>query len=165
MFLDNGGQHSCASRIYPNLPSTAAKAENFRLVKVNEITATLTQEVDHYRLVQTRHKWAKMIISWLAGGVSGLSSNASSASFASALSIIGVLASVLWLWLAAVFALVSSGLIIVSKELEGKITKHQEIVTFALAKQDTVGCLVSKALEDNRIGDLEFQIIGSELQQ
>lgn len=51
------------------------------------------------------------------------------------------------------FAPVSSGLIIASKKLDSKIKKHQEIVTLAIAKRETVGCLLSKALADNQVSE------------
>ena len=63
------------------------------------------------------------------------------------------------------FALASTGLIIASKKLDSKIKKHQEIVTLAIAKRDTVYRLHSKALTDNQISDGEFQLIMAEFQQ
>ena len=63
------------------------------------------------------------------------------------------------------FAAASSGLIIASKKLESKIKKHQEIVTLAIAKGDTVYRLYSKALSDNEITDREFDLIMSEFSQ
>ena len=63
------------------------------------------------------------------------------------------------------FSLASSRLIIASKKLDSKIKKHQEIVTLAIAKRDTVYRLHSKALADNNISDSEFQLIMAEFQQ
>ena len=51
------------------------------------------------------------------------------------------------------------------KKLDSKIKKHQEIVTLAIAKRDTVYRLHSKALADNKISDSEFQLIMAEFQQ
>ena len=53
-------------------------------------------------------------------------------------------------------------MIIASKKLDLKIKKHQEIVTLAIAKRDTVYRLHSKALADNKISDTEFQLIMTE---
>ena len=63
------------------------------------------------------------------------------------------------------FVLASSGLIIASKRLDSKIKKHQEIVTLAIAKRDTVDRLLSKALADNQLSDSEFQLIMIEFSQ
>ena len=45
------------------------------------------------------------------------------------------------------------------------MSKHQEIVTLALAKRETVTSLVSKAITDGKISDTEFQIILSQYSQ
>ena len=63
------------------------------------------------------------------------------------------------------FAAASSGLIIAGKKLDSKIKKHQEIVTLAIAKRDTVDRLLSKALTDNQISDGEFQLLMAEFSQ
>ena len=89
----------------------------------------------------------------------------SSASLASALSIVGLPAAVPLGGVGGAFAAASSGLIIASKKLESKIKKHQEIVTLAIAKSDTVYRLYLKALADNQITDREFQLIMDEFSQ
>ena len=45
------------------------------------------------------------------------------------------------------------------------MSKHQEIVTLALAKRETVTRLVSQAITDGKISDAEFQIILNEYSQ
>ena len=52
-----------------------------------------------------------------------------------------------------------------SKKLDSKIKKHQEIVTLAIAKSDTVDRLLSKALAYNQITDSKFQLIMTEFPQ
>ena len=89
----------------------------------------------------------------------------SSASLASALSIVGLPAAVPLGGVGGAFAAASSGLIIASKKLDSKIKKHQEIVTLAIAKRDTVDRLLSKALADNQISDGEFQLLMAEFSQ
>ena len=156
--------------LYPNLPVveqqfSTTPDKNFRLEKVNEIASTLSQEVTHYRLVGKKYKRANKIVKWLAGGASCLSAVASSASLGTALSVIGIPAAVPLGALGGCLAIASCGLIITGKKLESKIKKHQEIVTLAIAKRDTVDRLVSKAINDNCVSDAEFQIIVSELEQ
>ena len=68
--------------------------------------------------------------------------------------------------MAHLLAAASSGPIIASKKLDSKIKKkHQEIVTLAIAKRDTVDRLLSKALADNQISDSEFQLMMAEFSQ
>ena len=89
----------------------------------------------------------------------------SSTSFGSAISVIGLPATIPLGGVAGSFALVSSGLIVASKKLDSKIKKHQEIVTLAIAKRDTVDRLLSKELADNQVSDREFQLILDEISQ
>jgi len=147
-------------QIYPDLPSV-----DFRMKKINEISTNLRGEVDHYRVVAKKYKRTKKFVNWGAGGSSVLSAVFSSASFGSAISVIGLPATIPLGGVAGGFALVSSGLIVASKKLDSKIKEHQEIVTLALAKRDTVDRLLSKALVDNRVSDSEFQQIMAENSQ
>ena len=66
---------------------------------------------------------------------------------------------------ATVFGLFSVDFAVVSKRLERKVTKYEKIYTLALAKQNSVSELVSKALADKRISDSEFAIILREVQK
>ena len=123
------------SRLYPPLP-------DFRMQKVNEISAALSKEVGHYRVVVKKCKRAKKVVNWSAAGSSVLSAAFSNASFGSTLSPVGLPATIPRGSIGGAFALASSGLIIASKKLYSKIKKHQEIVTFAIAKRDTVDRLL-----------------------
>ena len=108
---------------------------------------------------------AKKVFNWNAAGSSVLSAAFSSASFGSALSFVGLPATLPLGVVGGCFALASSGLIIACKKLDSKVKKHQEIVTLAIAKRDTVDRLLSKAMTDNIISDNEFQLIMDEFSQ
>ena len=142
------------SCLYPQLP-----AHHFRMQKANEVAATLNAAVVHYRGVAKKYKRAKKIVNWSATGTGLLSAGLSTASLGSALSVVGLPATIPLGGVGGAFALASSGLIIASKK------KHQEIVTLAIAKRDTVCRLQSKALADNQISDSEFQLIMAEFSQ
>ena len=116
----------------------------------------------HYRAVAKKYKRTKKFVNY---GASVLSAVFSSASFGSAISVIGLPATIPLEGVAGGLAFVSSGLILASKKLDSKIKKHQEIVTLALAKCDTVDRLLSKAMVDNRLTDGEFQFIMTEFTQ
>ena len=146
--------------IYPQLPQ-----HDFRMQKVNEVTAALNAEVVHYRAVAKKYKRAKKVTNWSAAGSTIISTAVSSASLASALSVVGLPAAIPLGGVGGVFALASSGLIIASKKLDSKIKKHEKIVSLAIAKRDTVWRLHSKALADNQISDSEFQLIMTEFDQ
>ena len=77
----------------------------------------------------------------------------------------GIVASPALAGVATVFGLFSAGFALVGKRLERKVTKHEKIYTLALAKQNSVSELVSKALTDKRINDSEFAIVLREVQK
>ena len=144
---------------YPELPQ-----HDFRMQKANEVSASLNAEVFHYRGVAKKYKRAKKAANWISAGCGMFSTLLSSASLASALSIVGLPAAVPLGGVSGAFAAASSGLII-AKKLDSKIKKHQEIVTLAIAKRDTVDRLLSKALVDKQISDGEFQLLMAEFSQ
>ena len=146
--------------LYPQL-----SPHDFRMQRANELSAALNSEVVHYRSAAKKYKRAKKTTNWVAAGSGLISTACSSASFGSALTVVGIPAAIPLGGVGGLFALASSGLIIASKKLDSKIKKHQEIVTLAIAKRDTVYRLHSKALADNKISDSEFQLIMAEFQQ
>ena len=148
------------SSLYPQL-----SPHDFRMQKANEVSAALNAEVVHYRAAAKKYKRAKKVANWSTAGSTLISTAVSSVSLASALSVVGLPAAIPLSGVGGAFALASSGLIIASKRLDSKIKKHQEIVTLAIAKRDTVYRLHSKALADNKISDGEFQLIMAEFSQ
>ena len=148
------------SSLYPQL-----SAHDFRMQKANEVSAALNAEVVHYRAIAKKYKRAKKVTNWSAAGSTLISTAVSSASLASVLSVVGLPAAIPLGGVGGAFALASSGLMIASKKLDSKIKKHQEVVTLAIAKGETVYRLYSKALADNQITDREFQLIMDEFSQ
>ena len=148
------------SSLYPQL-----SPHDFRMQKANEVSAALNAEVVHYQSIAKKYKRAKKVANWSVAGSSIISTAISSASLASALSVVGLPAAIALGGVGGAFHLASSGLIIASKKLDSKIKKHQEIVTLAITKHDTVYRLHSKALANNQISDSEFQLIMAEFSQ
>ena len=107
----------------------------------------------------------KKVVNWSAAGSSVLSAAFWSTSFCSALCVVGLPATIPLCGVGGAFAVASSGLIITRKKLDSKIKKHQEIVTLAIGKHDTVDRLLSTALADNQITDSEFPLIMTEFLQ
>ena len=100
-----------------------------------------------------------------AVGLGSLSAGLSSATLATALTGFGIVASPALAGVATVFGLLSAGFTVVSKRLERKVTKHENIYTLPLAKLNSVAELVSKALADKKISDSEFTNILREVQK
>ena len=121
------------SNLYPQL-----SAHDFRVQKANEVSAALNAEVVHYRAVAKKYKRAKKVPNWSVAGSTIISTAVSSASLATALSVVRLPAALPLGGVGGAFALASSGLIIASKKLDSKIKKHEEIVTLAIAKGETI---------------------------
>ena len=92
-------------------------------------------------------------------GLGSLSAGLSLATLATALTGFEIVASPALAGVAAGFGLLSAGFTVVSKRLERKVTKHENIYTLALAKLNSVAELVSKALTDKRISDSQSYFV------
>ena len=152
-------------QLYPMDEIAQINAEDFRLQNFSDLQTELTNEADHYRQVAKKYKRTHSITHISAVGLGSLSAGLSSAPLATALTGFGIVASPALAGVATVLGLFSVGFAAVSRRLERKVTKHEKISTLALAKQNSVSELVSKALTDKRISDSEFAIILREVQK
>ena len=84
---------------------------------------------------------------------------------AAALSGIGIIAGPAFSRLAAWFSSISIALIVKSKKLNSKITKHKEKILNAKAKYLSVFRLFSKGMKDGSISDVEFDLNLHEIEQ
>ena len=137
-----------AEQLYPMPEITQINAEDFRLKKISDLQTELYNEADHYRQVAKKYKRTHTRTHISAVGLGSLSAGLSSATLATALNGFGIVASPALAGVATVFGLLSAGFTVVSKRLERKVTKHEKIYPLALAKQNSVAELLSKALAD-----------------
>ena len=100
-----------------------------------------------------------------AVGLGSLSVGLSSGALATALTGFGIVASPALAGVATLCGLVSVGFAAASKRLNRKVTKHEKIYTLAQAKRNSVNELVSQALADKQISDVEFRIITREVEK
>ena len=105
------------------------------------------------------------IVHTSAVGLGSLSVGLSSGALATALTGFGIVASPALAGVATICGLGSVGFAAASKRLERKVTKHEKIYTLAQAKRNSVNELVSKALADKQISDVEFRIITREVEK
>ena len=85
--------------------------------------------------------------------------------FAGALSGVGIIISVPLTSIAGLLAFASAATTLANKSLVKKTEKHEKTVSLAEAKQRTISRLVSKAMKDSSITDVEFASILSEIDQ
>ena len=152
--------------LYPTQELTQLNpAEDFRLKNINDLLKELSDEAKHYRQVAKKYKQSYSMVHTSAVGLGSLSVGLSSGTLATALTGIGIVASPALAGAATVCGLASVGFAAVSKRLNRKVAKHEKIYTLALAKRNSVNELVSKALTDKQISDVEFAIITREVKK
>ena len=152
-------------QLYPMQELTQLNAEDFRLKKINDLLKELSDEIEHYRQVAKKYKRSHSMVHTSAVGLGTLSVGLSSGALATALTGFGIVASPALAGVATLCGLGSVGFAAASKRLERKVTKHEKIYTLAQAKRNSVNELVSKALADKKISDVEFHIITREVEK
>ena len=156
---------SAPPELYPIQELTQLNGEDFRLKKINDLLKELSDEVEHYRQVAKKYKRSHSMVHTSAVGLGTLSVGLSSGALATALTGFGIVASPALAGVATICGLGSVGFAAASKRLERKVTKHEKIYTLAQAKRNSVNELVSKALADKQISDVEFHIITREVEK
>ena len=151
------------NRIYPQVPINEDPL-NFRLQKSCEVVHNLQKEIRHYEDVRKKYNRARgiyLLKSVLVAGWFQL--------FYLQVDwepLLLVLGAVVGIPLGAVGGLcggISVGFGAASKRLSHKVSKHEQTVSLAKAKVNTIHDLVSKALQDNAISDQEFSLILAEV--
>ena len=151
--------------LYPMGEIAQLNAEDFRLKKINDLLKELSDEVEHYRQVAKKYKRSHTMVHTSVVGLGSLSVGLSSGALATALTGFGIVASPALAGVATLCGLASVGFAATSKRLERKVTKHEKIYTLAQAKRNSVNELVSQALADKQISDIEFRIITREVEK
>ena len=151
--------------LYPTHELAQLSAEDFRLKKINDLLKELSDEAEHYRQVAKKYSRTHSIVHRSAVGLGSLSVGLSSGALATALTGFGIMASPALAGVATLCGLSSVGFTFASKRLERKVTKHETIYTLALAKRNSVNELVSQALANKQISDVEFRIITREVEK
>ena len=163
--LPSAPAYNEAQQLYPTHELTKLNTEDVRLKKISDLLKELSDEAEHYRQVAKKYKRTHSIVHTSAVGLGSLSVGLSSGALATALTGFGIVASPALAGVATLCGLSSVGFAAASKRLERKVTKHEKIYTLALAKRNSVNELVSKALADKQISDVEFTIITREVKR
>jgi len=147
------------------MESISAQAQKYRLQKINEIQAILTDEVQKRTILSKKyHKWLKIISGVddiLVGSAVVLEAIAVAllAAAVSAPVIIPIQVAVI-----GIGSLVTAGSQ-VKKKLFRKEGKHEKIAVLAQDKLSAVSDCISKVLDDEDISEEEYSLIISELDE
>ena len=146
-----------APPLYPSLGG------DYRLKKINDCQKELENEISHYRRISKKYKRAKTIINAFAATTGTLTVVLSTASLATLLSGIAAIAGVPIAGIATLMGITSTAAGVSSERLNARVTKHEKTVSLAESQHLSVSRLVSKAMSDGSISDLEFNLILREI--
>ena len=152
------------NRIYPQLPINGDPL-NFRLQKSCEVLQNLEKEIKHYEDVRKKYNRARGIFTKISVGSGVFSVILSASGLGTSLTGFGAVVGIPLGVVGGICGGISVGFGAASKRLSNKVSKHEQTVSLAKAKVNTINDLVSKALKDNAISEQEFSIILAELEK
>ena len=148
----------------PLYPSLGENVGDYRLKKISDCQKELENEITHYRRISKKYKRAKTIINAFAATTGALTTVLSSASLATLLSGIGAPIGAPLAGIAALMGITSTAAGASSERLNKKVTKHEKTISLAESEHLSISILVSKALSDGSISDVEFNLILREIE-
>ena len=151
--------------IIPSAPPLYPKLNggDYRLKKIIDCQKELENEITHYRRISKKYKRAKTIINAFAVTTGALTTVLSTASLATLLSAIAAPIGASLAGISALMDITSTATGVSSERLNKKLTKHEKTVSLAESKHISISRLVSKAMSDGLISDVEFNLILREI--
>ena len=150
------------SELYPQLHHQL-DGNNFRLSRCCEVLASLEREATHYDNVRKKYSRTRNVFAQVGAGTGFLSVILSAGGLGTGLTGVGLPIGISLGVIGGIFGIASIGCGIAMKRLSSKVSKHEQTITLARAKINTISGLVSKALNDNEISDKEFTLITAEM--
>ena len=147
-----------APPLYPSL-----NGGDYRLKKISDCQKELEDEISHYRRISKKYKRAKTIINAFAVTTGALTTVLSTASLATLLSAIAAPIGASMAGVAALMGITCTAASASSERLNKKVIKHEKTVSLAESKHLSISRLVSKALIDGSISNMEFNLILREI--
>ena len=155
------------NNIYPQLPEESSRVNpsDFRLQKACDELKKMEDEVKHYDKVLKKYNRVRGIFTKTSVGSGVLSIILSGSGLTTSLTGFGAAIGIPLGALGGFCGAVSVGCAFTSKRLSHKVSKHEQTVSLAKAKVNTIRDLVSKAMNDNEISDQEFSLVLGEVQK
>ena len=147
----------------PLYPTLGENVGDYRLKKIIDCQKELENEISHYRRISKKYKRAKTIINAFAVTTGALTTVLSTASLATLLSAIAAPIGASLAGISALMGITSTTAGVSSERLNKKLTKHEKTVSLAESKHISISRLVSKAMSDGVVSDVEFNLILREM--
>ena len=150
-----------APSLYPSLGENVG---DYRLKKISDCQKELENEISHYRRISKKYKRAKTIINAFAATTGVLTAVLTTASFTTFLTGIGAIVGAPIAGISALMGITTTAAGVSSERLNKKLTKHEKTISLAESKHLSISRLVSKAMSDGTISDVEFNLILREIE-
>jgi hypothetical protein len=137
--------------------------DNFRLGKVNEVLNHFESEQRRYEKVRKKYARSRSIFHGLSVTAGTLSAILTTGGIATTLTGPGLIVGIPLSAVGGFFGIVSASCGMVTKKLNKKVSKHEKTIQLIISKKDTISDKVSKALNDDKIDEIEFKHIMYEL--
>ena len=138
---------------------------DFRLRRIRDCHRELENEISHYQRVSKKYKRANSIAHTSSALTGVTAAVLSSTGLGISLSGIGVIVGAPLAGIAGLLGFISIAMMIGGRRLNKKIMNHEKTISLAEAKHLLMSKLISKALNDGRISDVEFDLILREVEQ
>ena len=154
-----------ARQYYISTLPDETNVSSFRLKKNCDCQRELENEVSHYQKISKKYKRIQAI-AYPTSALTGVTAAAlSSTGLGISLSGIVVIVSTPLAGIAGLLGFISTTMTIGGRRLNKKITKHEKTVSLAESSALSISKLISKALIDGSISDVEFTLILKEVEQ
>ena len=154
------------NEIYPQLPESndqTSSPTGFRLQKSCDALNEIKKELNHYEKTRKKYNRVRGIFTKASIGTGAMSVILCGSGVTTSLTGLGVIVGVPLGALGGLCGVLSVCFAFASKEISSNVTKHEQTVSLAKAKLNTISDVVSKALKDNKISDQEFSLVLSEV--
>lgn len=152
--------------LYPTIPVDAREVDqSFRLTHVSNLDAFLTQEAESRRRMQKKYQRTINITREVSAGVGVTGLGMEAAGVALVTTGVGAPVGIVLASLGAGAFIVDLACGLITHKCSAKLAKHTSIETMARTKLNTIHQLVSKALIDGSIDDMEFKLISDEIER
>ena len=153
-----------AEKLYPLLevppPSQLiANGHEYRLRSCQKILENMGGDVKHYSSTLKKYTRSRNIFSHLCGVSIGVSVVLSGSGVGTGITIVGLPIAVALGVLGGIFGMFGMGFGLASKNMSKKVGKHVDNVARAKATIGAINSVVSKALRDGEISDVEYKIV------
>ena len=156
-----------AERLYPVLEATASppssplveSGHEYRLRSCQKILENMEGDAKHYSSTLKKYTRSRNIFSHLCGVTTGASVVFSASGVGTGITIVGLPIAIALGALGGICGMLGLGFGLASKNMSKKVGKHVDNVARAKATIGAINSVVSKAMRDGVISDVEYKIV------